>query len=144
MISLEPKCIFVDCLLLFLYVLSAGLSPHLSEDQEHTNNLKDQEASQMPATAARRRARISFEDYHSTWAGIATSKTNTDYTAPCKEEQQMGADARVSVRWKKLVIIRRFSSILKEIHTHTYDICTFCMYRGYMPVVPCGLTIASH
>ena len=38
-----------------------------------------------PQTASKKAARISFEDYHSTWSGIATSKSTIEAKNPCKK-----------------------------------------------------------
>jgi len=73
-----------DCVLASQRV-EAGLAPHIEmknqEDiKENFHNI--QAPATTPKTNNKKKACISFEDYHSTWAGIATSKSNTDVANP--------------------------------------------------------------
>ena len=69
----------------------AGLCPH-QEDEDSSKNVntssQNVKSGVMPTTAAiKKKARISFEDYHSTWLGIATSKSDTEIANPCEYTQ---------------------------------------------------------
>ena len=69
--------------------ISAGLVPHMTESgRVKIASLRPQKSpptkTSTPATAPQRKARIAFEDYYTTWRGIATSKSTPDSTNPCE------------------------------------------------------------
>ncbi|KAJ8306321.1 hypothetical protein KUTeg_016866 [Tegillarca granosa] len=71
--------------------VEAGVTPH--GDLESRVKFVPQEEMpkryDAPKTAAPRVTRMSFEDYHKTWCGIATSKPIQDMKNPCKHTALM-------------------------------------------------------
>ena len=68
---------------------SAGLVPHMIETGKvQIASLRPPKTppakAPTPATTPQRRAHIAFEDYYTTWRGIATSKSTSDSINPCK------------------------------------------------------------
>ena len=68
-------------------LLTAGLKPH-NEDKVRFIVSKDQgdqvkqQQKKAPKTGSKKAAKISFEDYHATWSGIATSKPKEESKNP--------------------------------------------------------------
>ena len=70
-------------------MLAAGLDPNLTA--EHFRLTPEPEPVKIvreiptpPQTSGKKAAKISFEDYHLTWSGIATSKSDKNSKNPCK------------------------------------------------------------
>ena len=70
--------------------MSAGGNPQVTQPDSHAVHFNQDEA---PARSSRptrtaggnmRVSKLSFDDYHTTWCGIATSKTKPDAVNPCR------------------------------------------------------------
>ena len=66
-------------------MFSAGIAPHIErEDKSKYKTVKQDVEQVIPQTAATKTTKLSFEDYHKTWSGIATSKYKSGVSNPCK------------------------------------------------------------
>lgn len=63
----------------------AGLNPFSQTDKVRFMPQKEAPPTKTaPASAPPKKGKLSFEDYHNTWSGIATSKTNIDSKNICE------------------------------------------------------------
>ena len=69
----------IHCYILFV----AGLSPHPKEKVRFAPTKEEPPTRDVPKTAGAKVSKLSFEDYHQTWCGIATSKSQQDAKNPC-------------------------------------------------------------
>ena len=65
-------------------VISAGLSPHPKDKVRFAPQKEEPPTRDAPKTSQPKVSKLSFEDYHQTWCGIATSKSQYDTKNPCE------------------------------------------------------------
>ena len=68
-----------------VFVILAGLHPHLSDSKVRFAPPRE-ELPPPPSTqtAKKKTSNVSFEEYHATWTGIATSKSDENQENPCR------------------------------------------------------------
>ena len=83
------SCLATCTIRLSRTLFAAELDPNLTE--EHFRLTPEPEPIKIvreiptpPQTSGKKAAKISFEDYHLTWSGIATSKSDKNSKNPCK------------------------------------------------------------
>lgn len=84
--SIQSK--FKNCDFIFLFL--AGVTPH--QDLESRVRFATPDTQRKHYTGTARTAnpavtRLSFDDYHLTWSGIATSKPTLETPNPCKQRE---------------------------------------------------------
>ena len=69
-------------------MFTAGLSPHVPDTKTAgVREVKVKHINLEPKTSSTKKiAQVSFEDYHTTWSGIATSKSNPQEKNPRKHK----------------------------------------------------------
>ena len=68
-------------------MISVGATPHAELESRVRFKIPEDQKSHRKSDSkgsSHRIAKLSFEDYHVTWSGIATSKARADLKNPCK------------------------------------------------------------
>ncbi|XP_071953588.1 ubiquitin-conjugating enzyme E2 U-like [Antedon mediterranea] len=87
--------------------IDAGLDPHEKQTDKQDEEQPD-EIDLSHATRGHHPGRLSFDDYHTTWSGIATSKSSSDIKNPFLE----------SIKENRKLQTAHFGLPLEELHEH--------------------------